>query len=226
MDKFQQAYLKALKSSVKKRVSSGGMKPRGPERAKIMATAKRSARSKLAHARMSKDKINVDELAKMFEIPAYEDLDERNIDYVADAGHYAAEHAQKEGLSEREIEEAREEAEMEAQDEVYQPWYDGILHVSEKLFGEHKLELKPIGKDKRPWEYKILPKTTWEDAAREIIQTINGVGYFHFNSLKEFMDSGPYTARESVLSHIHWIADWPRVYGEGTARSMYDRYVR
>lgn len=49
----------------------------------------------------------------------------------------------------------------------------------------------------------------WEDAADKIRETINGVGYFTFYSLREFLESGPYTARQAALSHLHCVLPPP-----------------
>jgi hypothetical protein len=213
-------------------MSSGGQRPRGPERTKVMATAKRSARSKLAHLRAPKDKTNIEEIADMLDLPKWEDIDERNADSRMEAGHYARKEALADGDTEEEADEKAEKAEMEADSELYNQWYDAVEHVAEKLFDEHGLKL--VGKkykakkrqSNRPFDFTIVPEKSWEHAASRIMTTINGVGSFEFSSVKEFMDSGPYTAREAVLNHLHWIKDWPRVYGEGTARGMYDRQVR
>jgi hypothetical protein len=109
-----------------------------------------------------------------------------------------------------------------------------VVAVAESVFGEHKLELVEVkkskgrGKSRREWVegWRVVPRTTWEDAAREIIQTINGVGYFHFGSLKEACASGPYTTRQFVLAHTHWIPSWFEVYGEGKAANHVDRACR
>ncbi len=128
-------------------------------------------------------------------------------------------------------------AEEEARDEVYGQWYDAVEHAASKLFEEHGLELQPAGKwhpstyaktkaERRPYDLKIVPSTSWNDAANKIRETVNGVGTFHFNNLKEFLDSGPYSARQAVLSHLGWIRDYPAVYGSSSAHQMYDHHWR
>lgn len=224
--KLDLLYYQALKTSAKKRASSGGSKARGAERTAIMTTAKRSARSKLSHLRMAKDSIDIDELAKMFKLSTSEDLMENESENYG----YAYKEAIKDGQTEEEAESIAQKAEEEEQAEGFNKWYDAVEAVAEKLFGEHGLEL--IGKSikgkkvKRPFEFRIVPSKSWSDSAREILKTINGVGTFEFSNLNEFLDSGPYSARDAVLKHLHWISWWPEVYGGSSARRLYDRHVR
>jgi hypothetical protein len=171
-----------------------------------------------AHATKARDKtsdkINIDQLAEMFGLPDWDRVDEMNQTHYWEMSRGA------------EDEDAQMKAEQEAQEEVYRQWYDAVEHVGNKLFGEHDLELKPTGKQgtkDRRYDFKITPANSWNDAADKIRETINGVGDFHFSSLKEFLDSGPYTARSAVLSHLGYIKHYPAVYGGQGARQMYDR---
>jgi hypothetical protein len=170
---------------------------------------------------------NIDQLAKLFGLPDWDEVDERNVDYRFEAGSYAEREAREDGATEEEAEEAGLKAEQEAQDEVYRNWHSGVEAAAEDLFNAHGLAL--IGRGKaEPWyyEYKIAPERSWKDAAGKIMDTINGVGYFYFNSLREFLDSGPYTARQAVLEHLGYISDYPEVYGSSSARSIYERAWR
>jgi hypothetical protein len=173
-----------------------------------------------------KDVVNLDELAKVFDLPTSEDLNE-NWEYAADAGHYAYEQALKDEYTEREAEAAREKAEQAAQDEQYHTWHNAVTGAIEDLFGAHGLSLEPRGRDQRwAFEYRIVPEKSWEDAAEKIMTTINGVGQFEFRDLEEFLESGPYTARQAVLTHWQWIKDYPAVYGDYSAQRRYERAVR
>ncbi len=78
----------------------------------------------------------------------------------------------------------------------------------------------------RPWEYTI-ESVDWDAAARELIETINGVGTFHYDSLQDAIDAGPFRdSREFVLEHLHWLKYWFAVYGEGTVKSAFHRRLR
>jgi len=78
----------------------------------------------------------------------------------------------------------------------------------------------------RPWEYTI-ESDDWDAAARELITTINGVGYFHFDSLQDALDSGPYRdSREFVLNHLGHMKRWFDVYEGSTARRAFERRLR
>ena len=175
-------------------------------------------RSHHATKKPTSAKTDVSALATLFDLPQWDDVDERNMDYYWDAARGAG--------ADEEDEEARERAEEKARDEVrddlYNNWYDAVHRVAEDLFGEHGLELAPVGKGKRTYELKIVPKTNWKDAADKIRETVNGVGYFHFNNLKEFLDSGPYTAQQAVLEHIGYIRRYPEVYGSTSPQRMYE----
>jgi hypothetical protein len=168
-------------------------------------------------AKAQADKITIEQLAKMFGLPDWDRIDEMNQSYY---DQYAAD-----------VESDPYEGGVAAdavRDEVFATWYDAVEHAAEKLLGEHGLELAPTGKKsgKRPFELKIIPTLNWNDAANKIRETINGVGNFHFNNLREFLDSGPYTARQAVLEHLGYIKRHPEVYGNNSAHSMYERAWR
>lgn len=167
------------------------------------------------------DHISIDQLATLFKLP-----DGCN-DYETDTYHYVYTNAIDEGLTDAEATEAALRAEQTEQDEFYFKWYDAVHHVSEHFFNLHGLDLKTFGNPKgRPFEYKIVPTKSWNVAAASILETINGVGYFYFDSLKDFLDSGPYTARQATLTHIHWLKDYAEVYGADSPRRVFDRYMR
>jgi len=129
-------------------------------------------------------------------------------------------------------EEENQKAEEEAEAEQWKAYEDAVMAVAEKLFGEHHLTLIPVWKTHKKHryveKYRIQPagSKTWKDAAEEVRQTINGVGYFHFGSLRELQLSGPYTTREVVLCHLGTIPRWQEVYEGGTAAGLVDRELR
>lgn len=175
-----------------------------------------------------KDTLNVDEIAKLFDLDEYNDLHERNTDYFWETGDYAYKQAIDDGASEEEAEKAREDAEHEADTEMFHQWHSGVMAAAEHLFGEHRLTLVPANKkpDRYPYEYRVIPQKSWEDAAAAIVETINGVGMFEFNGVKDFLASGPYTPRNGVLTHLHWIKRHPEVYGDRSAQDIYRRSFR
>ena len=153
----------------------------------------------------------------MFGLPDWDRVDEMNQTHYWEASRGA------------EDEEAQLDAEREAQDDVYKQWYDAVESAASKLFEEHGLELKPTGKQgtkDRRYEFKITPANSWNDAADKIRETINGVGDFHFNNLREFLDRQDGTARQVALSHLGYIKRYPAVYGGLGAHQMYDQAWR
>ena len=167
-------------------------------------------------------KATIEYLAKMFGLPAWDDVEEMNVEYFAEAYRYGMQSG---------VEDDGLKAEQEAQDEIYRQWHTAVEYAATRLFEMHGLTLQPVAarrgpKTSTPYEYRVVPAKSWADAATKLIETINGVGYFEFGSLKEFLESGPYTAREAVLSHLGWIKDYPRVYGSDSARSLYEHSWR
>jgi hypothetical protein len=180
----------------------------------------------MAPKKPTSDRVDLNDLASSFKTQTIDDFGER-VHSSLDVYGYAYKQALKEGLSEADADEAAQKVEQDEADEAVFKYMDAVQAVAEKLYGEHGLMLDPVDRNSRhPFVFRVRPEVSWNDAANKIRQTINGVGMFHFHDLREFLSSGPYTAREAVLQHLHWIADHPRVYGNGTARSMIDRRLR
>lgn len=174
------------------------------------------------------DRINFDGLCRLLKVDTWDKVDDRNLDSY---------------FYERDPDMTEEEClkmEDEARDELYEKYRDAVMFVAEQVFGEHGLVLVPVRQLKengRPyrhkgwkpetaWEFRIKPKESWKDAASHVRETIDGVGYFTFGTLRNFLSSGPYTAREAVLQHLGWIPDWYEVYEGGKARSRVERRMR
>lgn len=169
------------------------------------STSKRSTAARRPKAApKNSDKRSLDQLATMLGIETSDDFIERAFRY--DPG--------------------SEEAETEA----YHNYHNALMHVAENLFELHGLILAPVHfprSDKRyPTEFQIAPEKSWDVAARKLLTTINGVGDISFSSLKDFLDSGPYTARQAVLSHLGYIGRYPDVYGTPNAERQFERYLR
>lgn len=228
MEKLDKLFVSALRATTKKRLSSGGKRPVGQERTAIMKTARRSARSKLAHSRKATDKTNLNELAEMLGLRTVDDYQDRIMNNSNDTWSYVHKEALSEGLSEEEAEEKAQQAEQEENDEAIGKHIDAVTEVAENLLEKHGLTLAPIMYRGKPskFDFKIAPQKSWSDAAAKLMETINGVGYFHFSNLKEFLDSGPYSVRDASLKHVHWIKDYGEVYGDGSPKGDYDRKMR
>lgn len=168
------------------------------------------------------DKKTIDELARMLELPEYDTVRDNNEEYLMNARSYGEREAEESGedLSEDEIAEAGYAAENKAEAALWRSWKDAVESVAERLLDEHGLVL--VESKRHAGTYKISAERSWSDAAAKIMDTINGVGYFEFSSLRDFLESGPYTAREAVLVHLNSIRDRPRVYGTSTAERLYE----
>lgn len=157
--------------------------------------------------RKTSSRITIDQLAELLGLPSYDDVEEMNFEYIADASRGIVD--ENEAM----------EAEDAARQELFDSWRHGVLAAAEHFFSAHGLELAPIDSH----TFEIVPITTWEDAAERIRETIEGVGTFYFGSLQEFLRSGPYTPREAVLTHLHWIKRYADVYGGPSADIIYRR---
>ena len=189
--------------------------------------------------------LTYDDLAELFGLPSFEAVNEGAWEYVADAGQYAYEEEERSAEEEgggvtsvrghgpsapgplHRAEEAREEAEWAAQDEVSSSWRDAVEAVADHEFGEVGLELQDrwheTGGKERFW---VVPVESWRYSATQIMEIINGVGHFHFDNLKDFLDSGPYTPKEAVLGHLQWLQRRAEVYGDVRPNVQYERAVR
>lgn len=180
-----------------------------------------AAKSKVKAQR--KEVVNIDQLAEMFNLPSSEEAIEHNETYIGEAGAVAYRQAIEDGEDEDKADELSMKAQEEAETEIFGHWHGGVEAAATELFEAHKLTLVPSGKGRYPYQYRVEPMLSWLEAANAIRTTINGVGYFEFHSVNEFLRSGPYTSRQAVLNHLGAIRDYPAVYGTSSARSIYGR---
>jgi len=135
---------------------------------------------------------------------------------------YVLAEAIKHGKTEAEAEDEALKAEEEEDAEVWTKFKDAVEFVADDLLRKHELALSC----EKDGTYEVYPLKSWNTAADLIRVTINGVGYFHFGSLKEFLLSGPYSPREAVKGHLHWVKDWQEVYEGGKAWALVERRMR
>ena len=157
-------------------------------------------------------------------------LIEHNMNYVAEGGNYAYDEAINDGQDEDEAEEARMAAEHKAESEIANLYVDSAVGTIEDQLSEHfALNLIEVSKKNKKGEYtgerrwQIKPLRTWKESLGLIVETINGVGYFHFDSLREFLNSGPYTEREGCLTHLGYLSDHADVYGGQSLERQFNR---
>lgn len=159
-----------------------------------------------------KDIFSLDDIACFCNMMSPDVVDDHIAEWN-DAYSEAFSEAIKENKTEEEAENIASEASDNARDEEFSRYVCEVISTAEKLFGFHHLNIEEIKKKNNVVVYKISPQETWRKAANEIRETINGVGMFHTYSLRDFLDSGPYTPKEAVLTHLHWLKDYPKVYG-------------
>lgn len=167
--------------------------------------------------------IDVDKLAKLLGIPwsTADDSDgEETWTWSTARDAYMRDNPD---ASDEEADAAASEAETAELDERYQKRRNAFESAASSAFEDHKLTLTF---DESTGQATIDPTETWRAAARLVLDTMNGVGQFTFDSLKDFLNSGPYTPREAAISHLGWIKWRGHVYGTATPDTLYDRNLR
>lgn len=158
--------------------------------------------------------LDLDGLAKLLKVETIDHYDDY---FIENCDNYCqcSEELQEKGECECGFEDERSR--------LYSTYVNAVENIAEHLLTEHGLLLV---KDEKKHTYQIKPQKSWREACDKIRETINGVGYFFFGSVGEFLRSGPYTPKECVLSHIGWIKSWYEVYGDTNAQSRLDRAMR
>lgn len=193
----------------------------------------------MAKGTKTSDTFTFEELCKAVGLKAsYEGINkliDRNDNYIVGAGDYAYNQAIEDGEDEDKAEEALWEAEREASDEIATAYIDAAIEAIENELGrcfaldltevkgrKGKQTTKAVVADDIYRRWKIAPLGTWRESLGYIVETINGVGYYRFDSIREFLNSGPYTEREGVLTHLHYLADYGRVYGDTSLQQEFE----
>jgi hypothetical protein len=181
--------------------------------------------------------VSFDDLCRMAKVRTMEDFDSDLMDNGS-AYPYVYKQALEDGKSEADAEQAALTAATEEETEATNKYHDAVMGVVDRLFSEHKLLLMPVytrrhkrliaqrKASERAYEFRVVPQGTWTEALLEIRQTLNGAGPFYFGSNAELTESGPWTVRQAVLSHLHWIFEWFSVYEGGSCSSRIDRALR
>lgn len=178
------------------------------------------------------NKTNLDELASLLKIDSFDDYLELAQDYLLAVRDQVLKEAKDSGKSDDQADALAEKAEKETCDYAYRKYYTDLVLLADEMFGKHGLILVPKAdkKTKTPFEFFIVPENSskdktggfdWNNAVIKIILTINGVGEFEFSSTKEFLHSGPWTPRQAVLAHLHWMVRWYDVYGEKAPKNRF-----
>ena len=170
-----------------------------------------------------KDVLYMDEIADLLGFMGPDKFSDAVADSAGEVYGHALRHLEHDAdATAEEHEELALQAEQAYLDEEYSKYRSAAESVANHVFGEHGLALTELKKG----GYKIAPETSWRDAAFKIVDTINGVGYFHFSSLKDFLGSGPYTPREAVLSHLGYLKRRSEVYGDPSPERLFERAMR
>ena len=152
------------------------------------------------------------------DLPTTQEVEESLMDYPSGSYEYAMKQAKEDGFTDDEAEVKAQEAEQEERDDEFKKYVQRIVNTINYLLNFHDIELEV--KKKRYY----LTSKSWKETAEKVKETINGMGPFWYDSLKEFKEVGPYKSYcAAVCSHLHWLKDYPQVYGETSYRRVYER---
>lgn len=152
------------------------------------------------------------------DLPTTQEVEEDMLNYSGETYGYALKRAIEEGFTDEEAEEKAQEAEQEERDDEFKKYMQSILNTIRYLLNFHDIELETRNK-----RYYLTSKS-WKETAEKVKETINGMGPFYYESVKAFKDVGPYKNYcEAVMSHLHWLKDYPTVYGDTSYRRIYER---
>lgn len=153
-------------------------------------------------------KLTMEEVANILgiEIPDHDEWD------FSDTYHYCYEEAKSEGKSDEEAGEYAMECLSEELDKAIKIYNREFESVAEDWFGKVGLDIT-----EKNGAFTVKPQESWNKVLTEIREIVNGVGYFHFSSNKQLIDSGPYkSAKDCVANHIGYISTYGEVYGAGS----------
>lgn len=146
------------------------------------------------------------------------------LDYDSDIYHCEYTQAIAEGKTEAEAEDLALEAESREQADRYSAIMRSLESIADQCF--ERLGLAVVKDSSDHWLVSPVNGKDWHNAANEIRECVNGYGPFYFSSLREFLDSGPYTAREAVDSHLGYIGSYADVYGDYSAKYLLEKSFR
>jgi hypothetical protein len=172
--------------------------------------------------------LTLDQICQIIGVRMPEEVfsEDYNIGYWEEAHKYAIE---REGKTEDEAYEFATKAEAEELSEQWSKYVGAVEQVATDLFAEYHLDLTEQTSKRKGTRYLISPQKSWRDSCKQIVELINGIGYFHFSSsdnAREFLSSGPYTAREGVLEHLHHLRRNHEVYGDYSPEYRVERRMR
>lgn len=163
-----------------------------------------------------------EEIAKFLDVQGIEELNEQNWEYFSDIRNQVEKEAINDGYSQEEAEQKGYDAEEKVSERMYKGWKSSLEETMEYLLEHHNLSFEIIKKNKYETGIKII-SSDWQASARKILDTINGVGMFYADTLKEFYETTSVRSyKELVLSHLHWILSYPEVYGKMSPQRYFE----
>lgn len=188
----------------------------------IAATQTRSSWSKSQDVSRIFD---LDRICTLIGVETLTDFDERLFEGGALCGRYdETEQAALAGdATEEEAANMAARAEDEERTDLHKQYRNAVISAAEWLLSEHGLTLVEL---KDGWRWRLVPETSWRDAASKIIKTINGYGMFEFRDVHEFCSAGPYTVCQAVMNHLGWMKSYAEVYGDVSAEARVERAMR
>ena len=175
-------------------------------------------------------KLSHDEACKVFGLPDADTFLDRLDENDATYGYVYSDvykQAINDGMTE---EEAEAHAEQEAykacdqeRDEAFSKYGHAIFLAIEHIAGMHRFDVEKVEDG-----FILKPQKSIRHCLRAIFQTINGHGPFFFNSVREFVTSykSDSTLMETIDGHLGWMKRAPAVYGDRSAKDVFERNMR
>lgn len=164
--------------------------------------------------------VPVDKIVDEIGADTWDDVSENHHEWVWDEGTGAAEYARQNDpdLSEDDLDNIRQEAELEANGALYRAYQSAVEDTVGLWFEGLSSTIEPNAqmKAKFDWDKGIVEihATSMDALAKVIVDCINGYGSFHFNNVQDALESGPYTLDEFVKTHAGWLSSYGAIYGD------------
>jgi hypothetical protein len=205
----------------------GGYRDEAPRAAKTLTLG--AIKKHLAHA--VSNVYDLEELTEAAGLHTPNQWQDRMDSFERGTYSYTYQEALREGESEERATELAETAEEKERDEEFYRYHGAVMYVLDTAAEGNHLELIPTSPEEAyPFEFFVRPRGDfgWEHVAIVVMNTIEGEGYFGYQGdLNAFLDSGPYTARQAVLVHLHVVfATWWNVWQSTSASQVFDRQLR
>lgn len=108
----------------------------------------------------------------------------------------------------------------DAEAHAWNAYCSAVEKVATFLLEKHDIELEDRGRR----GYGLRPVSTWRKALEKLRSTINGAGPFYFHSVEALREGE--SEMKAFLEHLHWVKQWPLVYGYGNVTHLINKEMK